>query len=196
MRRALALLALVPAACASAWTVASVEESPALAPDARIAVLTRDRGAERRMAIRVGERDVDVRSVDDLMSHARPIDSPEAAIAYSDLVRRVRVEDSGAKGIALRPDAALAGAGGSGRYSRSDAAAWGVEFLPSARPFAGGFEVTHLVLLPPAPHPVLRGASPWRLVLMREVVLPDGRLRAVEEKTLTNGNDAARYADL
>ena len=159
----------------------------------------RGRGAdrERRVEARAGVADVAAHSGDSLMPFVRQLDTAEAAIAYSDLVRTLAVTDSGARGIAIRPDPALAGPGGCGRYSRSDAAAWGISFEPTARPNAGGFEVARGVLYPPdTHHTLLNAASPWRLVLTREVVFPDGTIRPIEDRTLTNGQDAARFAIL
>ncbi len=51
-----------------------------------------------------------------------------------------------------------------------------------------------MVLVPPRPDPVLDSTSPWRLVRVTEVVYPDGAIRTLDQKTLTNGNDAARFA--
>jgi len=51
------------------------------------------------------------------------------------------------------------------------------------------------VLIPPIENPQFaNAATPWRLVLVREVVFPDGSIRQIDEKTLTNGQDAARFA--
>jgi hypothetical protein len=190
------LLAL--AACASNWTVVGEEDHSALRSGARIVTSERGRGVEheRRTEIRVDGRDVAAHTVDRVMSYARPIDTPEAAIAYSELVRKLAVADSGAQGLVVRPDPTIDGRGSGGRYSRADAAAWGIDFEPTATPYAGGFEVSRVVLFAPIAHQVLTHvASPWRLVRVREVVFKDGTIRKLQETTLSNGQDAARYAE-
>lgn len=198
MRRASALfISLLLAACAAPWTPTGARSHDALKDGAEIVTLERGAGASRERLARIrwqGE-DADASSVEDLLPFVRPIETAEAAIAYSELVRVLGVADAGARGFAVRADGSLTGPGGSGRYSVADAAAWGVDFLPTARPYAGGFEVSRVVLLPPVQHPHLeRVFSPWKLVLVREVVFADGRIRATDERTLTNGSDAARFA--
>ncbi len=190
---------LLLGACASGWKVVGTRDQPALKDGAQIVTVERGRGTsrERRMQIRDGRDDVSVGSVDELLTYMRPIDTPQVAIAYSELVRELGVPGSGARGMAVLPDPTLTGSGGNGRYSRIDAEAWGVPFEPTARLYGGGFEVSRVVLLPPVQHPMLAGvATAWRLVLIREVVFADGVIRALEDKTLTNGQDAARFADL
>jgi hypothetical protein len=190
------LLVLLLAGCAS-WNFVGTESHPALKPGTQLATFERGRGAdhETKVEVRSGGSDVAASSVDRVMPYCVALTTPDAAIAYSDVVRRLSVADSGARGMAVEPDATLPGTGGSGRYSRDDAAAWGIAFEPQAQPYAGGFAVGRVVLFPPMPHPVLINApSPWRLVYVREIVFPDGTIRQLDEKTLTNGSDAARYA--
>jgi hypothetical protein len=190
-------LCLLLGACASDWKFVGAEENAALVEGAQIATFERGRGAshEHRTEVRAGGDDQSVTSVDRVMKYTRPLDTPEAAIAYSDLVRLLGVTDAGAVGVAVRPDPRLTGRGANGRYSRDDAAAWGIDFEPEAKPYAGGFEISRVVLLPPAEHPVLpHSPTPWKLVLVREVVFRDGTIRALDTKTLTNGQDAARFA--
>jgi hypothetical protein len=196
LRRAAFLLSLALGGCASSWTFVEAREHPALVPDAKLAFFERGRGAqhERSVRLRAGGEDVSATSIDAAMRFARPIDSEAAAIAWSSLVRELGVADAGASGTVVRPDATLADFGANGRYSRGDADAWGVPFEPTARPYAGGFEVSLVVLRPPVKHPVLPGSTPWRLVRVRELVSRDGTIRLLEEKTLTNGQDAARFA--
>src|SRR5262245_27563817 len=146
--RALLALPLLLAGCASGWTFVGAEDHPGLRPGAQIATFERGRGAdhERRTDVRSGGQDATVRTVDDVMRFARPIDSPEAAVAYSALVRELGVGESGARGWIVRPDATLSGFGSSGRYSGADAAVWAVPFEPTVRPSAGGYEVSRVVL--------------------------------------------------
>ena len=199
MRKRFLLIVLLAASCSTPWSFVGAANHPALVEGAQVATFERGRGAERerRVEVRAGAKDFPADSVDDLMPFVKPIDTAEAAIAYAGLVRALGVTDAGAHGIVVRPDASLTGPGGSGRYSVRDAAAWGIPFLPAARPNAGGFEVAHVILLAPAAHHTLPNApTPWRLVLTREVVFPDGTIRRIEDKTLTNGQDAARFATL
>jgi hypothetical protein len=199
LRHLLPLLLLLAGACASGWRLSAAHDHAALRDGVELVTLERGRGSsrQRRTEIREHGDDISVTSVDELMAYVRPLDTPEAAIAYSDLVRELGIADSGARGMAVRPDPALTGPGGNARYSRTDAEGWGIAFEPTARLYAGGFEVSRVVLLAPVPHPVLvKVATPWRLVLLRELVLADGFIRSVDEKTLTNGQDAVRFADL
>jgi len=189
-------LLLLAASCAG-WKFVGATDHPALVPGAQLATFEKGRGATKmhKVDIRMGGDDVSAHSIDDVMPYVRPIDSPEAAAAYADLIRELIVPDAGARGLAVRPDPSLAGPGGAGRYSRVDALSWGIEFAPTGRVWPGGFEVKHVVLFPPTPHPSLpHVVSPWRLVLLTEVVSADGTIRSIESKTLLNGEDAARYA--
>ncbi len=197
MRRA-AVLSLLLAGCASGWTLVATEDDPALRPGARLATFERGRGDshERREEIRIDGDDVSVQTVDAVMKYARPIDSADAAAAYSALVRELGVADSGARGLLVRPDATIAERGSGGRYSKTDAAIWRIDFEPTARPYAGGFAVSRVVLLPPTANAFLPGVwSPWRLVYETEVVFKDGTIRPLEERTLTDDQDAARFAE-
>jgi len=196
--RALLPLAVLLAGCASGWTLVSAEDHPALVSGARLATFERGRGAEheRRTDVRVDGDDVSPRTVESVMKYARPIDSADAAVAYSALVRELGVTDSGARGLLVRPDATIEGPGSGGRYSKADAAVWRIPFEPAARPSSGGFEVSRVVLAPPAQHPFLnRVVTPWRLVYVREIVFKDGTIRYVDEQTVTDGQDAARFAE-
>lgn len=199
MRIAPLLLVLLAAACASGWRNAGSRTHPALRDGAFLATNERGRGTtlERRVSVVADGDTVETGLVEDVLPFVRPIESGEAAIAYSELAREVPLVDAGASGALLRYDASLAGPGGNGKFSKADAAFWGVETAPTARPFGGGFEVTRVVLYSPVPDPnIPRFAKPWRVVLLKEVVFADGRIRKVDEKTLTNGQDAARFATL
>src|SRR5262249_37438456 len=150
---------------------------------------------ERQVCVVSGGVAVMTGTVDDVMPYVRPIDTPEAAIAYSELAREVPLSDAGAVGALLRFDPSLAGPGGNGKFAKNAAAFWGVATAPTARPYGGGFEVTRVVLYSPVPDPhIPRFSRPWRVVLLKEVVFADGRIRRNDEKTLTNGQDAARFA--
>ncbi len=198
--RILLLLLFAPllAGCASRWKFISAEDNPALRPGAQIVTFERGRGErhERRVDVRVDGDDVSVTTVDDVMPYVRPIETPEAAIAYSALVRELGVTDAGAHGRLVRPDATLSGYGSGGRYSAADAAVWRIPLEPTAHPNAGGFEVSRVVLQPPGQHPLLPTVvTPWRLLYVREIVFKDGTIRFVDEHTLTNGEDAARFVE-
>src|SRR5262245_45912018 len=145
MRRAsLTLLALLAASCATDWRQTATKTHPALIDGAELVTNERGRGADRERRVDVVANGVAVETgaVEDVMPFCRPLDSAEAAIAYSELARDIPLADSGATGAALRFDASLAGPGGNGRFSRTDAAFWGVATAPTARMFGGGFEVT------------------------------------------------------
>ena len=198
MRRALLLLpVLLAAACASGWRNAGTRTHPALLDGVTLVTSERGKGTtlERHVDVQSKDELVTTGEVDDVLPYCRPLDTAEAAIAYSELAREVPLVDAGATGALLRFDPSLPGPGGNGRFSRVDAAFWGVDTAPSARMFGGGYEVTRVVLLSPVPDPDMpRYSKPWRVILLKEVVFPDGRIRKVDEKTLTNGQDAARFA--
>jgi len=198
MRRAsLLLLVLLAAGCAGKWRDAGTRTHPALTDGAVLATNERGRGTslERRVSIIADGETIQSGAVDDILPYVRPIETAEAAIAYSDLAREIPLIDSGAIGALLRFDPSLAGSGGNGKFSRADAAFWGVSTAPTARPYGGGYEVTRVVLLTAVPDPDMpKWVQPWRVVLLKEVVFPDGRIRRVDHKTLTNGEDAARFA--
>jgi hypothetical protein len=190
------IVALALASCAG-WNLERTEPHPALRPGAALAVSTRGRGAEHERRVEIEEGGVTYApgSVEALMERVRPIDSGESAIAYGDLVRRLRIPDAGVAGDPITPDSAIAGPGGSGHYSAADAEAWGIPFEPTAEPWGGGWAVRRVVLYAPVQHPLhVRVATPWRLVQVREVVYRDGTIRALEERTLSDGQDAARFA--
>jgi hypothetical protein len=198
MRTLPPLVLLFLAACSSNWKFVSAENHPALSDGAQIATFERGRGAEheRKFDLRVDGKDIDAPTTDVVMDHARPIDSVDAAIAYSALVRELGVVDAGVRGLIVRPDPTIEGPGSSGRYSRADAAIWRIDFLPTGRPYSGGYEVTRVVLLPPMPHPFMpKVMTPWRLLQIREVVFKDGTIKTVDEKTLSDGQDAVRFAE-
>jgi hypothetical protein len=196
MRTRLLPLLFLAASCAE-WRFVGAADHPALVPGAQLATFEKGRGADRehRVDIRVDGSDVSAHTIDSAMPYVRPIVSADAAIAYATLVRELGISDAGGRGLEVRPDPTLSGPGGAGRYSRSDADGWGIPFLPTARPYAEGYEVSHVVLVPPVPHPTIpHVASPWRLLLLREVVSRDGTLRPLDARTLSDGQDAARYA--
>ena len=196
MRLRLLPLVLLAASCAG-WKFVGATDHPALIDGAQLATFEKGRGADRahKVDIRVKGDDVSAHSIDSVMPYVRPIDSPEAAAAYADLVRELVVPDAGTRGLAVRPDPSLTGPGGAGRYSRFDAETWGIDFVPTGRVWPGGYEVAHVVLFPPVQHPALPHVfTAWKLVLLTEVVSTDGTIKAHDAKTLLDGQDAARYA--
>src|SRR5262245_30624329 len=193
----LPVVLLLAASCASQWKQTASRTHPALVDDAELVTQERGRGKDRERQVFVQSGGVAVMSgaVDDVMPYVKPLDTAEAAIAYSELAREVPLKDAGATGAALEFDPALTGPGGNGKYSRGYAAFWGVSPAPTARMYGGGFEVTRVILYAPVPDPdIPRYARPCRVVLLKEVVFPDGHIKKVDEKTLTNGQDAARFA--
>lgn len=191
------VLALLAASCASAWRQTGTKTHAALIDGAELVTNERGRGAdrERRVDVVANGVAVEARTVEDVLPFVRPLDTAEAAIAYSDLAREVPIADAGAVGALLQFDPGLSGPGGNGKFSRTDAAFWGVSTAPTARMYGGGFEVTRVVLFAPVPDKdIPRYSRPWRVALLREVVFPDGHIRKVDEKSLTNGQDAARFA--
>jgi hypothetical protein len=193
----LTIVVLLAASCASAWKQTGARAHPALIDGAELVTNERGRGKDREREVYVASGGESVRAgaVEDVLPYLRPLDTADAAIAYSDLAREVPLADAGAVGAALQFDPSLAGPGGNGKFSRTDAAFWGVATSPTARPYGGGFEVSRVILYAPVPDKdIPRYARPWRVVLLREVVFPDGHIRKVDEKTLTNGQDAARFA--
>jgi hypothetical protein len=196
VKKALLPLVLLAASCAG-WRFVGAEDHAALVPGAQLASYEKGRGVarEHRVEIRVDGSDLAAHSIDEAMPYLRPIDSPKAAIAYAMLVRELGISDAGGGGLEVRPDPKIDGPGGAGRYSKADAAGWGIPFEATARKYAEGYEVSHVVLFPPRQHPTMpQVRSPWRLLLVREVVSPDGTLRQLDTRTLSNGSDAERYA--
>jgi hypothetical protein len=196
-RAPLLVLALLAAACASGWRNAGTRTHPALQDGVVLVTNERGRGTSLERHVDVVAKGVSVGTgeVDDVLPYVVPLDTPEAAIAYSELAREVPLVDAGATGALLRFDASLSGPGGNGKFSKADAEFWGVATAPTARPYGGGFEVTRVILYSPVPDPnIPRFSRPWRVVLLKEVVFADGRIRRIDEKTLTNGQDAARFA--
>lgn len=186
----------LPSWAGGGWKRGTPEPHAALSDGAQLVRWTRGRGKgrESRYELFVNGLDVDVGGIDDLVPHCRDLLDPEIAIAYSDLVRRVGPSDVAAVGDVILPDEATDGAGGSGTYTRQDASLWGMDFGPQARKYAGGIEVTIVVLYSPRKHPDLKYYSPYRLVELNETVFPDGTVNRGEMKTLTNGEDAQRFA--
>src|SRR5262245_37651213 len=107
----LLLLLVFLAGCSSGWKFVSAESHPALKDGAQIATFERGRGAEheRRFDLRVGGDDKSSPTTETVMEYARPIDSVDAAIAYSALVRDLGVVDAGVRGRAVRPDPTMEG---------------------------------------------------------------------------------------
>lgn len=209
MRFVLAVLLLVLASCAGSppgrelgalfgedWRLDGIEAHPALAPGVGLSVWSRGagRGRERVSCLHVDGEDVRVDDLPRLAAHGVPVDGPDAAVRFANLARRIGTPDLPGRGEPVEPDPSLGSTGGNGRYGRSDAAWWRVPFLPQARAHSGGWAVDHVVLVPPVPHPHLKSATPWRLVLRTEIVFPDGTMRFLEERTLSNGEDAERFA--
>ena len=88
---------------ASRWKFISAEDNPALRPGAQIVTFERGRGdGTCGASTSVDGNDVSVTTVDDVMQYVRPIETPEAAIAYSALVRELGVTDAGAHGRLVR----------------------------------------------------------------------------------------------
>jgi len=130
----------VLASCAG-WNFVGAADHPALRPGVQLATFERGRGAEheRLVEIRADGRDVAATTVDRLLPFVRPPTPPQAAIAYSDIVRRIGVADAGVRGVALEPDRSLTGTGSSGRYSalrRRRRGAWTSSRSPFPTPVA------------------------------------------------------------
>ncbi len=196
----LALTTLAMSGCntfgGAPWHTVGQREHAALRPGVELIDYTRGRGQEREKIVRVREApddEIEVEELEELISFCRPLDTPEVAAAYLQLVREFSLEDASASGHVVHYDESLTGSGASGFYSLSDAEAWDVDTVPLSRPFAGGIEITQVVLLPPVEHPILSHSSPWRLVEIVEVVYPDGTISVESQRILTNGDAARRY---
>jgi hypothetical protein len=182
------------------WERGEERGHPALREGVLLVTWTRGRGPERQVRHSLRDAaggDVAVGSTADLLAHVRPPAGEATAAPYVDLVRRLAPADAveaGVTGTVLDGDPHARGPGSGGRYTSDDALGWGAATEPRTRPFAGGTEVTVVVYYPPVPHPLFRVGSPHRVVERREVVHPDGTVRGLEERTLTNGDDAARFA--
>ena len=202
---AAALLATLPA-CSSGppgrgvgglfqgdWEDAGVSPHPALNSETVLRTWRRGSGAEREVRRSLLTRDADVApaSLTELLQHCLPPDTPYAAQRFAELAHLLGVDGVPAAGAPL-----IAGddPGGSGTYGPTDAARWDVEYDPTPVPFGGGHRVRLLLHVPPVKHELLPHSSPHKVVMVRELVYPDGSLRLVDAKTLTNGTDAERYA--
>lgn len=178
------------------WTEESVNAHPALRPGVEIVWWTRGMGPSReKVGVLRTKDEGDVRPGDlkELVQYCEPIDSPQAARTFGHLARLLHTPGLPVEGDPIDPDPSLRGRGGNGRFSRSDAEAWGIEFDPPAIPSGGGWEMQRVILVPPWTHPDLRYTSPWRLVWVRGIVYPDGAITVLDERTLTNGDDAQRF---
>lgn len=208
MRRllALAVTAVLLAACQSGppgrglgalfddeWDKGETAPHAALQSDVVLATWTRGLGAGRevRRALETPEGQVIPESLRQLAEYVLPPTSGWAALRYAELTQLLRVP-----GIPLPGDPVMPGEdpGGSGTYGPSDTEIWEIPYDPDPRPYGGGFEVQMVLLVPPIKHDMLEFSSPWRLVRVREIVYPDGGIRPTNDKTLTNGDGAAKFA--
>ncbi len=137
--------------------------------------------------------DVRPETAAELAEWCRPIDSADAAFAHLELASLLAVPGTGLPGLVLRADDAN-GSGGNGVYGPRDAEAWQIPFASDVRAAGGGWTLDAVALVPPWTHPSFRSTSPWRVVLVRAAVYPDGSITAREQRTLTNGEDARRFA--
>ncbi len=176
------------------WTKSGTAPHPALRSDVVIATWARGSGLNReiRRALATPDGEVAPASIGQLSDHVvPPTSSARAAQKYAELAQLL-----GISGTPVPGDPVLPGddPGGSGTYGPSDAHAWKIPFDPEPLPYGGGYEVQLVVLIPPIRHAVLSHSSPWRLVRLVEVVYPDGGIQGMDQKTLSNGDAAARYA--
>jgi len=202
----LAVLSVLLAACASGppgrglggvfdggWEKGAVVPHAALRSDVALSTWTRGLGPARevRRALDTPEGEIAPRSLRELAAYVVPPTSPRAAQRYAELAQLLGVE-----GVAIPGEPVVAGddPGGNGTYGPADAAGWEIPYDPEPQPFGAGFEVQTVVLVPPQQHEMLAFSTPWRLVLVTQVVYPDGGLRASDRRTLTNGDSAERYA--
>ncbi len=178
------------------WTLHGTEAHAALPPGTEIVTWVRGRGPDRERAstLRVQGEDTAIGDVHELATHTLALVDGNAAPAFARLAHRLGTPGVPAAGQVIEPDASLTTSGGSGRFGTADAEFWGIDFDVAPRPYAGGFVVDVLLLTPPVRNDELNYISPWRLVRVREVVYPDGTLQALDTKTVTNGDDAARFA--
>ena len=177
------------------WKESSVQAHPALRHGVEIVWWARGMGPKREKLGVLRENGVEVRpgGLQELATFCEPIDSARAARTFGHLARLLHTPGLPVDGDPIDPDASIVGGGSNGKYSRADAAAWGIEFDPDAKPSGGGWEMQRVILVAPWTHPDLKFESPWRLVWIRGVVYPDGALSVLDERTLTNGDDAQRF---
>jgi hypothetical protein len=201
------LFALVLAACASGppgttifdggedWEEAGINSHPALKDGIDIAWWARGMGPSREKigVLRTKQGDVRPDDLKELASYCHPIDTPERARNFGHLARLLRTPGLPVDGDPIDPDPSLEGMGANGKYSRADARAWGIDFEPQPKPTSGGWEMQRVILVAPWTHPDLGYKSPWRLVWIRGIIYPDGAITVLEERTLTNGQDAHRF---
>jgi hypothetical protein len=213
MRSTLLALLLVPvllllAACQSGppgtamfdgggdYKEVGVQAHPALLRGVDIVWWARGMGPSReKVGVLRGEDGKEVRpgGLQELATYCEPIDSPRAARNFGHLARLLHTPGLPVDGDPIDPDPSISGKGGNGKYSRADAAAWGIEFEPASIASGGGWEMQRVILVAPWTHPDLKYQSPWRLVWVRGIVYPDGAVTVLDERTLTNGDDAQRF---
>lgn len=172
-----------------------VQAHPALRDGVEIVWWARGMGAARDKigVLRENGESTRPENLKELATFCNPIDSASAARSVGHLAHLLHTPGLPVDGDPVDPDPSISGKGGNGKYSRSDAAAWGIEFEPSAIPSGGGWEMQRVILVPPWTHPDLKYKSPWRLVWVRGIVYPDGAVTVLDERTLTNGDDAQRF---
>ncbi|MCZ6602354.1 MAG: hypothetical protein O6952_05050 [Planctomycetota bacterium] len=137
-----------------------------------------------------------IRRPEDLRPFIRKIRSPEDALIFSKLIRRLLANtylseyDPGRILYPIDNPEQPETPGGAGRYSRADAARWGVPFEPR---FVEGKDAAYIlerVILVHQPEAAEKRKR-WQVVLMRERIGRDGKyvpeiIRPLEE-------DARRY---
>jgi hypothetical protein len=141
----------------------------------------------------MGEEDVAPSDVMELAKYCRSIETAGAARRFAELAMLLQVRGAPI-GDPILPDPSLTGPGSGGRYGPRDAEAWNVPFSPVGTPHGGGWKTQMIVCVAPQEHSDLLYMTPWRVVQLNVVVYPDGVLSVLDDRTLTNGDDAARYA--
>ncbi len=179
------------------WTRGKTERHPALLPQYQIQWWTRGTGPARQkvgsIAPKEGGDGVRASDLQELVPFCHPLESPPSARRFGHLARLLHTPGLPIDGTPVDPDPTIVGMGGNGRYSLTDAEAWGIEFDPPGIPTGGGFEMQRVLLVAPWTHPDLKYKSPYKLIWARGIVYPDGSVTLLEKKTLTNGDDAQRF---
>jgi hypothetical protein len=176
------------------WTVESEDPHPLLKSECRL-VTWKSRSPREpedcATRIRCGERVLRVGSPSDLRDHIRGLASPADAVGYSELLRKLDLEQNQVPGEALQ--ASGSDRWGLGFYSRADAQKWGIGDAPAAETAGDGYVVRRAVVVHPGAGIAGIPEADFAVVLIREFITREGGYRYEIERILQR-QDAHRYA--
>ena len=143
-----------------------------------------------RWVVLAGGPEEVIGSVSDLRQHVIAIDTPERAVNYTELLRRVGVLAQQDYGQVLQLRTSSSGRGG---YSVEDARAWGVPEAPQVHQKIDGFDIRRVVVTVPAS---LTSGVPFSVAEIHESVSRDGTYSGRLVRVLAEGEAAQKFAVL